>query len=118
MYPSKHKELLVEGPEAHIPSGLDVAINLDLGPGERVEALGVQLMEVVEIAATSITTEDIQVLFNGNRPMERSWRWLLSLEAMPLFESHRGRIEGLEVVVKAIKIPSPEQKDIVSYQGG
>jgi len=94
-----------------------VAINLDLGPGERVEALSVQLMEVVEIAIVTTTTEDIQVLFNGNRSMVSSWLWLLSSELMPLFESHRGRIEGLDVVLK-VTIISTEQKDIVSYQGG
>ena len=95
-----------------------MAINLDLGPGERVEALGVQLMEVVEIDINSSTTEDIQILFNGNRSMESSWLGLLSLELMPLFESHRGRIEGLEVVFIFLIIISTEQKDIVSYQGG
>ena len=42
-------ELLVVGPEAHVGSGLDLTDVFDFGPGEGVEALGVELEEVVEI---------------------------------------------------------------------
>jgi len=45
---SEYEELLPEAPEPHIRSGFYPLGNIDLGPDEGIDSLGVQHVEVVE----------------------------------------------------------------------
>jgi len=118
---AEYIELLVVGPEAHAASGLDLTLVFDFGPGEGVEALGVELEELVEADSFIIfftnSPKYVEVLLDGSGAMTLSGPGLLTSVVVDLFELQSIHIEHLEVVLEFTLFPT-EQEDAASDQGG
>ena len=76
-------------PEAYVGSEADLTDVVDFGPGEGVEALGVELEEVIVVDIFAIfftlSSKHVEVLLDGSGAMSTSGRGLLTSVVVDLF---------------------------------